>query len=356
MRKKSYRQRSNLRRHAQNRSHSKATNAALFATVLLLIITAGFLKLADPMLVKGAVTALEFEPAFPGWQVTNGNQITVGSDGKITLRNHSTNTTVALKRNIRIPKGTGTLRLSANASASGITTGKDPWMGGRIYLAQLDKNSNPIWQLPHELFQLNGDVSNTQFKDDFEILGEVTELRIAVLIFESVGTLNVSDLQLNYIVPSTIHRLLTLVLFSVWCLLFGVVGAILVKNLKGMQLKLASAFLVFLICIGVFAPQHFNESLIGQISRTTSIDSTAIELFAHLIAFSTLTFFFRLGFSNGKTIVHLIAWLLIAAATEVLQELGGRQMEWQDWSADIAGILLGLFVAPIFRGRFRKFY
>jgi hypothetical protein len=127
--------------------------------------------------------------------------------------------------------------------------------------------------------------------------------------------------------------------------------------LRSAVITAACAFLVFFLWIVVIADNANGPPWWSFIDRIPYGDKVA-----HLCLISAMSFLCNLAFPTAKpkwfpaflTLTSLVILVLLSLEERSQAFVPSRHLDFFDWLADLAGLVVGQFVASWFRTRLRK--
>jgi VanZ family protein len=341
-----------------------------------------------------------FSFAEQGWETKFDTQEgTIGiSPNHITIATFNTPTSLKvaqivdakkLSPNILLKATAKNSLLKATAKNSQISVGKRSWDLARIILVQFE-NDKAIWSRQHSLVSLSDLADWTNYSKVFPIAPTTDYIVLRLEINNSIGNLEVKNIQLYNAIKNPTYINIQLDLFIGWgvfaCLLFfpyirqaslpskllmttviivlifGITMDYKLKNDLRSKVTTTIKSTVETITTQLNTPQKPDPPITHSLPQTAPIshftsdssDQTPHHLkrpditkVAHFLLFMALGFI--LLRNGAKSVRHvLIDLLMLASMTEILQLfIEGRSALWDDVGIDFAGGFFGVGAAVV---------
>ncbi len=340
--------RARRRRQTLDGSGLRALTMAVVATTLLAlltIVTFGYLPRyqADG---RSVLDNADFRDGFRGWQVEGLVTLDEAELGHAILQNLEPAGEVYLRRTIQLPDGATSLRLRADVATSRVEHGREPWQTARIYLVQETADGTQLWNRPYQLVNLVGTTPRQHFEAIFDISGAMPKVILGIELPYTTGRMEVANLDLAIVDERTPFRLAATLLVCGWSLLVFRVTSGLYRSIQVPLVRHWLLGTLAVLVIGVFMPAQLRQQLIDGLATGFGLRLADPDAFGHALVFCLLALLVRIGRPRDPLLVHLSCWLLVGAATEVLQLLTpDRSPEAGDWLIAAIGTTLGLALA-----------
>ena len=340
--------RARRRREPLNGSALRALTLAVIATTLLAlltIVTFGYLPRYQTD-GRSVLDNADFRDGFRGWQVEGLVTLDEAELGHAILQNLDPAHEVSLRRTIPLPAGPTNLRLRADVATSRVEHGREPWQTARVYLVQQTADGSQLWNEPYQLVNLVGTTPRQHFEAVFDVSGTIPEVTLGIELPYTTGLMEVANLDLAIIDERTPFRLAAALLVCGWSLLAFRVTSGLYRSIRIPLVRRWLLATLAVLVIGVFMPAPLRGQLIDRLATGFGWRLPDPNAFGHAIIFGLLALLVRIGRPRDPLLVHLSCWLLVGAATEVLQLLTpDRSPEAGDWLIAAIGTTLGLALA-----------
>ena len=340
--------RARRRRQSLDGSALRALTLAVVATTvlaLLTIVTFGYMPRyqADG---RPVLDNADFRDGFRGWQVEGLVTLDEAELGHAILQSLEPAGEVSLSRTITLPEGPTSLRLRADVATSRVEHGHEPWQTARVYLVQQAADGTLLWNEPYQLVNLIGTTPRQHFEAVFDVSGAVPKVTLGIELPYTTGRMEVANLDLEIVDERTSFRLVAALLVCGWSLLAFRVTSGLYRSIRiGLVRNWLLGTLAVLV-IGVSMPAELRQQLIDGLATGFGLRLRDPDAFGHAVLFGLLALLVRIGRPRDPLLVHLSCWLLVGAATEVLQLLRpDRSPEAGDWLIAAIGTTVGLALA-----------
>ncbi len=338
------------RRRTTTWSDYRQAGLTVLAGALLTLLTVAVFNYLPRYALSGRsiLTNTDFAKGFEGWEVAGLVTLDETELGHAILQNRNPEQSVYLRRRINLPPGRTSLRLSAEISTSRVQRGELPWQTARVYLVQVAPNGRRLWNQPNLLASLVGTVSRQRFEEIFETSGSVSQAILGIELAMATGRMEIADLQLAVLDELPTFRLAASLLIAGWSLLAVWVG---IKLFRGIRSTSVRGWLIVtggVLGLGLFIPSFMRQELLDAITRGLGFELSDPAALGHAVVFGVLAFLVRYGRPRDPLLLHVSAWMLAGAATEVMQLFtADRRADAGDWIADAAGAMAGLILAEV---------
>ena len=340
--------RARRRRQSLHGSALRALTLAVVATTvlaLLTIVTFGYLPRYQTD-GRSVLDNADFRDDFRGWQVAGLVTLDETELGHAILQNLEPAGEVYLRRTITLPEGATSLRLRADVATSRVEHGREPWQTARVYLVQETADGTKLWDQPHQLVNLVGTTPRQHFQAVFDVSGGSPTVTLGIELPYTSGRMEVANLGLAIVAERTPFRLAAALLVCGWSLLAFRVTSGLYRSIRLPLVRTWLLATLAVLVIGVFMPAQLRRQLIDGLASGFGLRLQDPDAFGHAIVFGLLALLVRIGRPRDPLLVHLSCWLLVGAATEVLQLLTpDRSPEAGDWLIAAIGTTVGLALA-----------
>lgn len=262
------------------------------------------------------------------------------------------------------------IRVSVEASAADISSGDKPWHGGRVVLTSISKETNsPDYNLPHQLFCLNGNHDWRSYSKIFHIYPGVETLWLQVQLNEVTGGLDLRRLSVTPVAYKKLWPLIQLAMvgafllylgwrFSVYCrrgqfsytLLAALSGVLAIIILTSIPASLKSQIYQFLAPAVSQVPMLVESSAPADSRSMAGGSSTIFFSLMHYLCFTAAAFLLLLTVSDRPVHARLLDLLILALATECIQAfVRDRGASLSDVLVDTLGIGTGFLLWLLIR-------
>ena len=300
----------------------------------------------------------------------NCGKITLDFD-QVLLKNPDAPCAIFLRQHLPIPQNATQLILAAEVNTHNVSRGKLSWQTARLTMVGIDKYDKKMWHHPHMIEPPLNSKGWRRVSQVFFIPPDAVELVVSLEIMQATGTLSARKIKLakaseNKWFSYTVNTLLIL-----WSAAFVWLGMKFLRlfNSKKMQ----GLFLIIsgTIGVGCIIPGKIQSQILDQLQK--AIEQFKIflaesyiwsgvpieiqinfflspDILGHFILFVILAFVLRIGRPQDRLVPQCFNLMLFAASTEIWQFFtADRQPTFNDWLIDVSGLLLGFFLAELFR-------
>ena len=297
----------------------------------------------------------DFRQGFRDWQLEGLVTLDETELGLAILQNRDPGQAVYLRRTITLPPGRTYLRLAADIATSRVTQGREPWQAARVYLVQQTREGDRLWNQPNRLVNLIGTTSRQHYETVLEVPGTIPEAVLGIELAYATGRMEIANLELAVVEERPLFRLAATLLICGWSLLGFWVTHRLYHSIRDRRVRAWLLVTLALLAGGVFMPSVMRQGIIDSLASGFGLRLAEPDAFGHALAFGLLALLVRSGRPRDPLLLHLACWLLVGAATEVLQLFTpDRDAQAGDWLMDALGSTGGLSVAEVGLGMQRR--
>jgi hypothetical protein len=297
----------------------------------------------------------DFREGFRDWQLEGLVTLDETELGLAILQNRDPGRAVYLRRTIALPPGRTHLRLAADIATSRVARGREPWQAARVYLVQQTREGDRLWNEPNRLTELIGTTSRQHYETVLEIPGTIAEAVLGIELAYATGRMEIANLKLEVVEERALFRLAATLLIAGWSLLGFWVTQRLYHSIRDRRVRSWLLVTLALVTGGVFMPSLVRQEIIDSLASGFGLRLADPDAFGHALAFALLALLVRSGRPRDPLLLHLACWLLVGAATEVLQLFTpDRDAQAGDWLMDALGSTGGLLVAEFGLGMRRR--
>lgn len=324
---------------------ARAIALPVVATVGLILLTIAAFALVPRYAAHGQpiLQNADFTDGFSGWAIDGLITLHESEPGRIVLHNRDPGRSAYLRNTIVLPPGDRHLRLTAEIAADRVKPGSETWQTGRIYLVQVTTDGDYLWQATHHLVQLVGTTLGERVSAVFEVPDTTPSVMLGIELSHATGRLEVGNLQLELVEESTLFRLAATLLIGSWSLLVFWVAIRLYGGIRPTGIRIGLFLAIGLLAAGLLAPALVHSYLTKGLLSAFDLDFVDPDPVGHALIFALPALLVRLGRPRDPWLLHLLCWLLVAVATEILQLFAaGRAPQVADLLMDAIGAGLGL--------------
>ena len=262
------------------------------------------------------------------------------------------------------------VRVSVEATAANISAGDKPWHGGRVVLTSVfEKTGRPDYNVPHELFCLNGNHDWESYSRIFHIYPGLETLHLQVQLNEVTGSLDLRQLSVTPVTYKKAWPLIQFTMvgaflmylgwrFSVYCrrgqfsytLLGALSGVLAIIIFTSIPASLKSQIYQFLAPAVSQVPMMVESSAPADAGGMAGGTSTNFFSLMHYLFFTAAALLFLLLVSDRPVWARLFDLLILALATECIQAfVKDRGASLSDVLVDALGILTGFLLWLLIR-------
>jgi VanZ family protein len=272
--------------------------------------------------------------------------------GHARLVNHKGGASLFLAQEIIPGSDIADLRVTVEARAVNISTGDKPWHCGRLVLTPIAEASNsPDYNLPHELFCLNGDYDWQLYSKVFHVYPGVERLLLQVQLHQVTGSLELSRLSVRAVAEKRAWPFIQVIMigafmlylgwtFSLYCrqgqfgytLFAALCGVLAIAILTSIPLSLKSQIYQLVLPLVSKVPSVIVSSAPVDAGGIVGGVSTKFFWLMHYAIFAATTVLLLLAISDRSVQARLFDLLMLAIATE------GVQAFVRDRSASMSGV------------------
>lgn len=254
----------------------------------------------------------------------------------------------------RAPGDASVLELSAIVWTEGLSGGRPRWRGGRVTVTDA-RSVHPGDEPPRgrniELANLQRDRAPAAYRKRFTFASDTPAVELAIRIRHATGTIGVSDLAVRGYVERPQFRAVANVVRAAWALLFLCGLGLALRSIRQAGARLALGALAVAGAALILMPYSLRETITGTVSRHLlrgAIDAEGVAQAGHVALFALLGCATRLLRPRDRLLVQLLAFALLAGASELAQLMAdARQPSLGDWAADALGAVLGIGLAAL---------
>lgn len=257
------------------------------------------------------------------------------------------------------------IRVSVEARAANISAGDKPWHGGRVVLTSIAEKTNSLdYDLPHELFSLNGNHDWKSYSRVFHIYPGVKTLWLQVQLNEVTGGLDLRQLSVTPVVYKKAWPLIQVVMvgafviylgwrFAAYCrrgqfsytLFAALSGVVAIAIFTSIPLSLKSQIYQLLLPAVSQVPNMVVSSAPADSAGVAGGSSTSFFSLMHYLCFTATALLLLLTVSNRPVPARLLDLLILALATECMQAfVRDRGASLSDVLVDALGIATGFLL------------
>jgi hypothetical protein len=321
-----------------------------FSTILTFAYLPRYQEDGRPILANA-----DFRQGFRDWQLEGLVTLDETELGLAILQNRDPERAVFLRRTIELPPGRTYLRLGADIATSRVAEGREPWQAARVYLVQQTREGERLWNQPNRLVELIGTTSRQHYEAVLEVPGTIPKAVLGIELAYATGRMEIANLELEVVEERPLFRLVATLLICGWSLLGFRVTHRLYHGIRDRRVRSWLLVTLALLAGGVFMPSVVRQEIIDSLASGFGLRLADPDAFGHALAFALLAFLVRSGRPRDPLLLHLACWLLVGAATEVLQLFTpDRDAQAGDWLMDALGSTAGLVVAEVTLGLRRR--
>lgn len=362
---------------------SLPTKIAIFSLLSLLTLTAHltvqrYHEVGDQLLQNNI-----FTEGLSSWDLKASETGIVDVDkGQVHLHSSDAGGAIYLSQSIKKVLPGERLGLKARIRTENIVAGPNGWQRGRVLLLQYQQGKSQ-YSVSHVLASLEGTNNWTEYRANFPIQPEASDVRVILQLSRCTGELYCRDMSLFKLEKNPVFGVVQWSIMGGWfCFSMFLFGPVLSWACQGWWKSALIVFTILSIIVGTTLPGALKTALkddliqgtkssvkgLSGVDVVTSAKDMArkfsipektlkatldITKFAHFGLFGMLTFLLLWQGLQPKPLFILTDVLMLACATEFLQLfVEGRGALPLDVVIDMAGSVTGLLIwKKLNRGR-----